>query len=291
MRNLARIGRALQRAKAAGLCATRWMWRLALVFAAVLALPATAVEVEDLPTRPDVTVRTAALHAMHPVAVVLLFAGGDGFLQLDADGLAQHLRGNFLVRSRARFVGAGLTTVVVDAPSDRQSAPYLSGFRERAEHVADIQALIAHWRARTGLPVWLVGTSRGTQSVAYAATQLQGAAAPDGIVLSSTIFADKHGRPVPRYALGKVGVPVLMVHHAHDECPVCNPGEAQTTLARFSQAPRKALLMIDGGISEGDPCEGAAHHGYNGVEDEAVAKIAEWIKQGLARPSGADQKP
>jgi len=32
---------------------------------------------------------------------------------------------------------------VIDAPSDRQSDPYLAGFRQTAHHVADIKATIA----------------------------------------------------------------------------------------------------------------------------------------------------
>jgi hypothetical protein len=30
-------------------------------------------------------------------------------------------------------------------------------------------------------------------------------------------------------------------------------------------------------IGEGDPCEARAHHGFNGIEDDMVARIAAWI--------------
>ena len=35
--------------------------------------------------------------------------------------------------------------------------------------------------------------------------------------------------------------------------------------------------MFDGGINVGDPCEARAHHGFNGIEADVVAKIAAWI--------------
>jgi hypothetical protein len=37
----------------------------------------------------------------------------------------------------------GLLTVIVDAPSDRQSPPFLTGFRQTEQHVSDIKAVIA----------------------------------------------------------------------------------------------------------------------------------------------------
>ena len=87
--------------------------------------------------------------------------------------------------------------VVVDAPSDRQRAPFLNGFRQTEEHAADLKATIAWARATAKVPVWLVGTSRGTQSAAYAATVLQGADAPDGVVLTATILADDNSARFP----------------------------------------------------------------------------------------------
>jgi hypothetical protein len=48
-------------------------------------------------------------------------------------------------------------------------------------------------------------------------------------------------------------------------------------MAKLDHVPRKQLISFTGGISEGDPCEARAHHGFNGIEDEVVARIAAWI--------------
>ena len=103
---------------------------------------------------------------------MILFAGGHGGLQISSSGSFKWGAGNFLVRTRQLFADQGLMVVVVDAPSDRQSAPFLGGFRQKAEHAADIKAVIAWAREQTKVPVWLVGTSRGTQSAAFVATEL-----------------------------------------------------------------------------------------------------------------------
>jgi hypothetical protein len=85
-------------------------------------------KVVDLPTRPGVSQRMVVLSPPEPKAAVILFAGGHGGLQISSVGSFHWGNGNFLVRSRQLFVDQGLLVAVVDAPSDRQSPPYLGGF-------------------------------------------------------------------------------------------------------------------------------------------------------------------
>ncbi|MDQ2734293.1 MAG: alpha/beta hydrolase [Pseudomonadota bacterium] len=261
--------------------ATRAMLALCVV-AGLVALPPSAKaqaipSIADIATRPGVTQRVLLLAPPHPSAAVLMFAGGHGGLQLGADGSIKWGAGNFLVRTRQRFVDQGLLVVLIDAPSDRQAEPFLTGFRQRPEHAADIKATLAWLRARYDVPMWLVGTSRGTQSVAYIATELPGRDGPDGIVLTSSIMIDRKGRPVPAMPLDRIRVPVLVVHHEHDECPACPFAQTAVVMAKLDRSPRKQLLAFDGGQSTGDPCEAFAHHGYNGIEPEVVRQIAAWL--------------
>jgi hypothetical protein len=172
-----------------------------------MAMSQTAPQVVDLPTRPGVTQRFVYLAPDQPKAAVILLAGGHGGLQISGSDGFKWGKGNFLVRSRQLFASQGLAVAVVDAPSDRQEPPFLSGFRQTNEHVEDIKAVIG-WIKQSKLPVWLVGTSRGTQSAAYIATQLPVAAGgPDGLVLTSTILWDKRSRVVPEMPLEKLAIP------------------------------------------------------------------------------------
>lgn len=232
----------------------------------------------DLPSRPGVTQRILVITPDKPTAAVILFAGGDGGLTLQTDGRIPKLAGNFLIRSRQLFVEQGLTTVLIDAPSDRQSPPYLSGSRQTAEHVADVNAVIAWLRQQAKIPVWLVGTSRGTQSAAWVATQLPLVfGGPDGIVLTATVLSDPRSRAVPEMALDRIRIPVLVAHHREDACRVCLFSDLPRLMDRLTTPPRRELMVFEGGINEGDPCQARAWHGFNGIEREVVTRIAAWI--------------
>jgi pimeloyl-ACP methyl ester carboxylesterase len=236
-------------------------------------------KVLDIPTRPGVTQRFLYLAPVNPKATAILFAGGHGGLQIRDDGSFGWGGGNFLVRTRQLFADNGLAVVVLDAPSDRQSAPFLSGFRQTSEHVADVRAVIAWLKHRAGIPVWLIGTSRGTQSAAFVATQLAvPGSSPDGLVLTSTILTDDKGRPVPEMALEKITIPVLVVHHEQDGCKHCAYSEIPRLMDKLSATPKKELAPFKGGKNRGDPCEAFAYHGFNGIEEDVIGKIVTWIK-------------
>ncbi len=235
--------------------------------------------VVDIPTRPGIMQRFLYLVPEKPKAAVILFAGGHGGLQLSEDGSFGWGKGNFLVRTRRQFAEQGLAVAVVDAPSDRRSFPFLNNFRQTPGHVADVKAVIAWLKKQNKIPVWLVGTSRGTQSAAFITTQLNANNnGPDGLVLTSTILVDKKARAVTKMALESIAIPVLVVHHEQDGCKACPYSDIPFLMKKLSNVPRKELITITGGEDRGDPCEARAHHGFNGKEKETVKKIVDWIE-------------
>lgn len=237
-----------------------------------------ADQVLDLPTRAGVTQRLLLVVPERPRAVVVLLAGGNGGLRISALGHLGWGKGNFLVRTRELFAAQGVVAAVVDAPSDRQEPPHLDMFRQSAEHAQDLRAVIVAMRQRYGVPVWLVGTSRGTESAAAVGIALTDTPdAPDGIVLTSTILRLKRGPTVTQLPLSRLRQPVLVVHHAHDECFACPPSDLPWLMRSLSGSPRKELRLFEGGVARGEPCEAFAHHGYNGIEDEVVRFIAQWV--------------
>jgi dienelactone hydrolase len=260
----------------------RWLTYILFVVQfclAQLAFGEPASRVVDIPTRSGVTQRFIYILPVSPKAAVILFAGGEGGLQISQDGTFKWGKGNFLVRTREQFAEKGLAVAVVDAPSDRQSYPFLGGFRQKPEHVADIKAVIAWLKQQNNLPVWLVGTSRGTQSAAFIATQLSPAnGGPDGLVLTSTILTDNQGRSVTDMALEKISIPVLVVHHEQDGCNHCAYSNIPRLMDKLPSGNKKELITMHGGDNRGDPCEAFAYHGFNGLESEVVEKIAAWIQ-------------
>jgi hypothetical protein len=142
-----------------------------------------------------------------------------------------------------------------------------------------VKAVIAYLRQQAQVPVWLMGTSRGTQSAGFLAAELpRETGGPDGVVLTSTILTDKAGRPVPAMPLSFVKVPVLVVHHKLDGCEHCKYADLRLLMDKLTATPRKELLTFEGGsVRNLDPCEAFTHHGYLGIEQEVVTKIAAWI--------------
>jgi pimeloyl-ACP methyl ester carboxylesterase len=257
------------------------LFLLTILFALIHELDALAQSqrVVDVESRTGVTQRFLLLQPADAKAAVILFAGGHGGLHMSADGTIKELRGNFLVRSRDLFVGQGLAVAVIDAPSDRQSFQYLTNFRQTPEHVADVKAAIAWLRQELKLPVWLIGTSRGTLSVAHIATQLAPAdGGPDGVVLTSSILIVRGERPVPDMALEHIKVPVLVAHHKQDGCGSCLYSDLPKLTRKLVGVPKTELITFEGGDNIGNPCESRAYHGYNGIEAEVVGKLADWIK-------------
>lgn len=256
----------------------------ALALAAVLLLmaaaPASAEEMRQLTPRPGVTLRILLVKAKAPQATAILFAGGHGNLGIGSDDSLTWGSGNFLVRSRDLFADNGITVAVIDAPSDRQGPDGMAyGFRGSADHATDIRAVMELLGAEFKLPVWLVGTSRGTESAANGGVRLQ-QDPPAGIVLTSSITEDtQKGTSLLDMDLDKIRVPVLVVHHRDDECWVTLFDEAKRIVEKATAATVAEFLAFSGGETRGNPCQAKSYHGFLGIEDEVVKAIAEWIKK------------
>ncbi|PKO67288.1 MAG: hypothetical protein CVU20_14555 [Betaproteobacteria bacterium HGW-Betaproteobacteria-14] len=234
--------------------------------------------------------RPDTLHAgKAPVALVLL-PGGGGHLDLDDAGCPRALMGNSLVRSIALFSAEGFVTALVDAPSDHPGEDGLAGFRVTTQHADDLGKVIADVRARTGLSVWLVGTSRGAISAANAAARLAGHAAPDGVVLTSPVTYGSRGnkawvaQSVFDLPLADIRVPLLVVGHGADQC-LRSPARLNGDIALRIRDVRMQVVTVTGGpggtAAPGiDACQGRSPHGFIGQEAEVASGIARFVRGG-----------
>jgi hypothetical protein len=253
---------------------------LCVALLAPMAAVALDTSVRDIPTRPGVTQRVLLINPQQPVASVILFAGGNGLVQIGADGRPAR-GGNFLVRSRELFAQEGLMVVVLDAPSDRIDGPGLEYFRQSAEHAIDVAHIIALLRQESPVPVWLVGTSRGTTSVANAAIRLKENGA-DGLVLTASMVGSDRDR-LPSMAIDAIRVPALVVHHEQDQCKYCLFRDVPHLMAGLKGSPRAEVVSFTGGgPPKGDPCLAFHYHGFVGIEAAVVKRIADWIKSNPA---------
>ena len=239
--------------------------------------------------------KTKLLYSLHipekAGAVLVLLPGGPGFVDLDKSGCARKLAGNSLVRTRDLFHGAGFATALVDAPANYRGEDGLGGFRIAPQHAEDIGRIIADIRRRTKLPVWLVGTSRGTISAVNAASRLQGEQAPEGLVLTSPVTSGRVGghkawvaQTVFSVKLEAIRMPVLVVAHANDSCIRTPPALAATILARTNGAREQAVTVKGGTVPRRavsvEACQGKTPHGFFGQEQEVTAGIIRFIGGG-----------
>lgn len=236
---------------------------------------AAADEILSLETRPGVTVPVYYMKRDGATATVILLPGGAGGFGTVVDG--KPTGANFLVRGRDFFADGGLNVAVMSRASDKTDLDYAD--RTAEDHLQDIRKLVDYVKADSGLPVWLVGTSRGTVSATAAAVKF-GNTDLAGIVLTSSIVNYKKIGAVPKQDLGSIRIPVLVVHHEQDACAHCRPYEVPAIIKGLTQAPSKKLVMLNGGGNPtGDPCEPMHFHGFVGMEKEAVGIITGWIRQ------------
>ena len=226
-----------------------------------------------VPTRDGVTTTLFWEPAPDAKATVFLFPGGaGGFGRIEA-GKAMGM--NFLIRSEPFFIANGFNVAIFGRPSDSQDLDYADRISDT--HMADVRKVLEFVKRKADVPVWIVGTSRGTISAAAAAINLPGEMA--GVVLTSSVVSYKKPGAVPKQDLDRIKVPVLILHHAKDACPLCQPFEVPAILRGLKNAPIKKEIMVSGGVNPtGNVCEALHWHGFIGMEHEAVDLIADWIK-------------
>ncbi|MGH8746934.1 MAG: alpha/beta fold hydrolase, partial [Burkholderiales bacterium] len=210
-----------------------------------------------------------------PKRILMLFPGDNGVMRIrqKAGGTWLKLLGNFLIRTRARFVDAQDMAVSVDMPSDQYCCAN-DTFRLSDQHAADAGAIIAALSARfPGAEIYVVGTSRGTISAASLAAKLGSRLA--GVVLTSTVTQGaRDERGLSGFDFGTLKIPVLFVHHKSDTCRV-TPYYAVEKIAREHRFPLVTVTGSDG--VRGADCQAFNYHGYAGREHQVAAAIMQWV--------------
>lgn len=237
---------------------------------------------------------------IQPKAVLMLFMGGDGRLNLQNLRPGQDIspyNTNFVVRTREIFAAAGYVVVVVDAASDflnhihEDCAPDAQGFRHGSvlrghrepnrphseKYVQDLSAVMQHLRRRyPNLPLWAVGTSRGTESAVVAATAVT--PPPDGIVLTSTLTGPSSFGDVYDVNLQIITNPVLIVSNLTDLCRTTKPRDSRVLGTRFPASRKVEVRFFKGPNNPSEnQCGALSAHGFIQIEKEVIGFITRWI--------------
>ena len=253
-----------------------------LIAGCVAALPElkapldTGEELVTLATRPGATVRVLLITPnAPPTGIFIFFPGGEGFL-VSPEGRPKALYTRL-------FPGQGFATAVIDVPSDR---PYgMTGtdpFRVSKEHLEDVKKIIEFVSQKWSKPIFLIGHSAGTTSVAYLAEVLKDDHI-GGVVFTAALGEPVRGRvSLATLPLQDIVYPALFVHHKDDECASFSAAWQQHR--RLVNAPRVNFIEVLGGdrsraigCSPRDPSRMSYVHGFSGKEREVVAAITDWV--------------
>ncbi|QWD73971.1 hypothetical protein FD961_07815 [Polynucleobacter sp. TSB-Sco08W16] len=223
-------------------------------------------QVFDVPHKDDAPTRTLLTPVKNAKAVVLLFPGGGGVLNLQDDGSTTN--GHTFVRSKDLWAQYGIDSVLVDTPYDLGAG--MRNSRSIRDHQQRILNVISYYKEKFNLPVWIFGHSMGTVSVTEFVNggkekeRLIAGVIVAGTFRSATVDSD-------------VTVPVLAIHHVDDGCGSTPFVSSERIIEGRSKQLRSQFIQIEGGISEGDVCGSRAYHGFNQKESEFVKSAAQFI--------------
>jgi len=153
---------------------------------------------------------------------------------------------------------------------------HLIFWRDSNEYRQDIAAVINWIKEKEKAPLWLIGTSRGSVSVAH----LAGSLPVDGAVFTATVTeVSKANKPTAYDAdLKKIKVPSLIVHHKEDACIVTPVDSLPAFAAALKNAPKVETILFEGGDPDiSGPCKARSAHGFLGIEDRVVGRIIDWM--------------
>ncbi|WP_157560409.1 hypothetical protein [Hydrogenivirga sp. 128-5-R1-1] len=234
--------------------------------------------------------------------VLILFPGGDGTCHFgDHHSLCQKRRNylngvwvsnNFLARNILRFARRGDLVVLVDMPrdvkrifADGNSKLLASAHRVSERHLEDIRNLVFKLKYAFGVEeFYLIGTSRGTLSVAYLTDRI-----PEvkGSVLTATLSSDPHFAEYCRggdflKCTGFEGTDkrVLFLHHRLDGCVSSSYSLTRRVFQKIKSKEKEFITLQEGSEPADNPCSGLTYHGFFGKDREAVERILSWIHSG-----------
>ncbi len=232
----------------------------------VFASSVTYAQVFDVQYKDDAPTRTLLSPVQNAKAVVLLFPGGGGVLNLRDDGSTPNF--HTFVRSKDLWAQYGIDSVLVDTPYDLGAG--MRNSRSIRDHQQRILNVVIYYRDKLNLPVWIFGHSMGTVSV----TEFVNGGKEKEKLLAGVIVAGTY-----RSAMvdSDVKVPVLAIHHVDDGCASTPFATSERIIESRPQQVVSQFISINGGVSEGDDCGSKAYHGFNQKESEFVKVAAQFI--------------
>ena len=222
-------------------------------------------------TRPGGAFKVELYPANETKAVLLMFEGSGGNFKPGGKG--------FVSGQYDEFASFGIAVAVMTPPDDNKSfqGGMPPSFRESRSHTKDIGTAVQELKKRFNAPVWLLGISMGSKSLAtflaHRSNMIDGA-----VFISSSTRPPGGFKSVTDYEFSNVRAPVLAVAHEDDGCKGTPPEGADEIVRLMTQSSAAKILKFSGGTNTGrSPCRTNTHHTFAGIEHEVVSAIAGFI--------------
>lgn len=237
-----------------------------LAFLGMLLSSVAHSQVFDVLYKDDAPTRTLLTPVKNAKAVVLLFPGGGGVLNLQSDGSTTN--GHTFVRSKDLWAQYGIDSVLVDTPYDLGSG--MRNSRSIRDHQQRILNVVNYYKEKLNLPVWIFGHSMGTVSVSEF---INGGKEKEKLIAGVIVAGTYRAASVD----SDVSVPVLAIHHVDDGCASTPFSTSERIIESRPKQFVSQFIRMDGGVSEGDVCGSRAYHGFNQKEPEFIKAAAQFI--------------
>jgi hypothetical protein len=239
-----------------------------------LGSPAAAEpSVIELPLEDGGIQRVLFISPANPSAALIMLPGGNGTVEFGPGGTFRQMGDSFLLRTLPLWQEQGFAVAVLSSPNGMS----LLGYRHTPAYAAVIGQAVDFLRVRANVPVWLVGTSQGATAAVGGAARL-GSKVAGIVVMSSVTGRSSAGESLFDSEPGQITVPVLIVSNTGDTCPASPPTNAPKIAEALTHSPRKDMLDLESATIKGSPCEAESPHSYFGIEQDAVERVAEWIR-------------
>ena len=209
-------------------------------------------------------------------AVLMLIPGGEGYVGLK---LGQTDNKFHQFQTLKRLTDPSLTSgkfdvVLLDSPAPLSPNQRYPTARGGSEHLIRIESAVRYYKAKTGLPVWLMGHSNGgislTEFLKYARKNDR-MDLISGMVVSA-VRNESHFE-------GPINFPMIFIHHQQDGC-------SSTTLAAsylnyekvktFTTASVDFATIKGGQAEPRDPCR-SGFHMYFGAGEEVAKRLDDFM--------------
>lgn len=230
-------------------------------------------EVVEMPLFDGQTQRVLYVAPANARGTIVMLPGGEGNVGFEDDGDIRHGH-NFVVRTRSLWNARGYAVLIPDTVDHAN----LRGRRSTPEYAQLVRDLVTFAHRQIARPVFLLGTSQG----AIAAMNGASHAEPDsiaGVVLTESVSVlGGSGETVFDADPRGVRVPALIVANRDDRCNVAPPSAAHKIAQAMSSSHDVTIIDVEGGIARSSTaCGSLTPHGYYGIEDDVVSRIAHWL--------------